>query len=88
MAETPKPIRLSAHARIQLARRGVDEKEIIEAIRHSEWQPAQSGRLECSRDFPFGREWNGKLYRTKQVRPIFVEEQDEIVVITVYSYYF
>jgi len=33
-------------------------------------------------------EWNGKLYATKQVRPIFVAEETEIVVITVYAYYF
>ncbi len=46
------------------------------------------GRLECHKDFPYGREWNGKFYKTKRVRPIFVEEADEIVVVTVYSYYF
>jgi hypothetical protein len=39
-------------------------------------------------DFAFGREWNGKVYQTKQIRPIFVEEADEILVITVYTYYF
>jgi hypothetical protein len=39
-------------------------------------------------NFPFGKEWNGKVYNTKQVRPIFVEEADEIVVVTVYTYYF
>jgi hypothetical protein len=30
--------------------------------------------------FPFGREWNKKTYANKEVRPIFVEEADEIVV--------
>ena len=83
-----KPIRPSGHARGQLARRGVSEDEMIEAIRTSSWQPAELGRLECRKDFPYGREWNGKFYKTKQVRPIFVEEADEIVVVTVYSYYF
>lgn len=51
-------------------------------------QAAELGRLECRRDFPYGRDWNGKFYDTKQVCPIFVEEADEIVVVTVYSYYF
>jgi hypothetical protein len=83
-----KPVRLSGHAYSQLARRGVSEEEVIEAIRTSSWQPAELGRLECRRDFPYGREWNGKFYRTKQVRPVFVEEADEIVIVTVYSYYF
>jgi hypothetical protein len=83
-----KPVRLSGHARGQLARRGISEDEVIEAIRTSSWQPAELGRLECRKDFPCQREWNGKFYKTKQVRPIFVEETDEIVVVTVYSYYF
>jgi hypothetical protein len=83
-----KPVRLSGHARGQLARRGISEDEGIEAIRTSSWQPAELGRLECRKDFSYEREWNGKFYKTKQVRPIFVEETDEIVVVTVYSYYF
>jgi hypothetical protein len=33
-------------------------------------------------------EWNKTFYQTKQVRPIFVEEDLEIVGITVYVYYF
>ena len=83
-----KPVRLSGHARQQLPYRGTTEEEIEEAIRSGEWAPAELGRLECRRDFPFGAEWNRKVYATKQVRPIFVEEADEIVVVTVYTYYF
>jgi hypothetical protein len=37
--------------------------------------------------FAFSREWNERVYATKEVRPIFVEEADEIVVVTVYTYY-
>lgn len=83
-----KPIRLSGHARSQLPFRGVTEEEIIETIRSEIWSPAELGRLECRKNFPFGKEWNKKVYATKQVRPIFVEEATEIVVITVYTYYF
>jgi hypothetical protein len=83
-----KPVRLSGHAYSQLARRGVSEEEVIEAIQTSSWELAELGRLECRKDYPYGREWNGRFYETKQVRPIFVEETDEIVVVTVYSYYF
>jgi hypothetical protein len=32
--------------------------------------------------------WNGRVSATKQVRPIFVEEAEAIVVVTVYVYYF
>lgn len=83
-----KPVRLSGHARENMRYRGATEQEIVEAIRTATWSPAQRGRLECRKDFAYGREWNNNFYATKQVRPIFVEEDDEIVVITVYVYYF
>jgi hypothetical protein len=82
-----KPIRLSVHARNYSARRGFTVAEVEEAIRTGGWVAAELGRMECRKVFPYNREWNGKLYATKEVRPIFVEESDEIVVVTVYTYY-
>ena len=84
---TTKPIRLSAHAQGYINQRGFTVAEVEDAIRTSPWQAAELGRIECRKGFPFGREWNGKVYATKQVRPVFVEESAEIVVITVYTYY-
>lgn len=83
-----KPIRFSGHAREQMHYRGATEQEVIEAIRTVSWMPAELGRLECRKDFAYGKEWNGKFYSTKQVRPIFVDEPEEIVVVTVYVYHF
>ena len=60
----------------------------MDAIRGIPWGPAEQGRMECRKNFIFGSDWNGKTYATKQVRPIFVEEADEILVVTVYVYYF
>jgi hypothetical protein len=85
---TTKPIRLSAHAQGYVNQRGFTATEVEDAIRTSPWQPAELGRIECRKNFPFGREWNGKAFPTKQVRPVFVEEATEIVVVTVYTYYF
>lgn len=82
-----KPIRLSDHARGYMARQGFTIAEVEEAIRTAPWGPAELGRLECRKDFTYGKEWNGKIYATKQVRPIFVEEESEIVVVTVYTYF-
>ncbi|MBI2466371.1 MAG: hypothetical protein HYV62_00875 [Candidatus Rokubacteria bacterium] len=64
------------------------EEEVGEALRTSSWGPAELGRLECRKDYRFEAVWNGVWYRTRQVRPIFVEEADEIVVVTVYVSYF
>ena len=83
-----KPIRFSKHALGYTAKRGFSVAEIEEAIRTSRWKPAELGRLECRKDFAYGRDWNGKVCSTKQVRPVFVENAKEIVVITVYTYYF
>ena len=83
-----KPIRLTKHALGYTASRGFTVTEVEEAISTGKWGVAELGRLDCRKDFPFGREWNGKINATKQVRPVFVEETNEIVVITVYTYYF
>ena len=83
-----KPIRLSGHALQQLQFRGVYLSEVVQAIETEPWSPAELGRFECRKDYRFTEDWNGKRYAIKQVRPIFVEEDSEIVVITVYSYFF
>jgi len=88
MKDVTKPIRLSPHAQEQLAFRGTTEEEIIETIQTSSWKSAELNRQECQKDFVYKQNWNNKYYKTKQVRPIFVEEQKEIIVITVYVYYF
>lgn len=85
---TTKPIRLSHHARGYLARRGFTEAEVGEAIRLSQWRSAHQGRWEASREFAYNSDWNGTYYASKRVRPIFVEEATEIIVVTVYTYFF
>jgi hypothetical protein len=80
-----KPIRLSAHALSYIRKRGFTVAEVEDTIRSGPWEPAELGRMECRKTFPFNREWNKKIYANKAVRPIFVEEADEIV--TVYTYY-
>jgi len=83
-----KPIRLSKHALDYATSRGFTVAEVEETIRTSSWSAAELGRLDCRKDFAFGKEWNGRFYTTKQVRSVFVGEAGEIVVITVYTYYF
>jgi hypothetical protein len=83
-----KPIRFSKHALGYTATRGFTVAEVEAVIRTCPWGKAGLGRLDCRKDFTYGRDWNGKVYAIKQVRPVFVEEPGEIVVITVYTYYF
>ena len=85
---TKKPIRLSQHALGYIARRGFTEAEVEETIRLGSWQPAQAGRSEAVQEFPYNNDWNGTFCTTKRVRPVFVEGATEIVVVTVYTYFF
>lgn len=60
------------HALRYISRRGFTIAEVEEAIHTVPWQRTELGRLDCRKDFPYGKEWNGKTYATKQVRPVFV----------------
>ena len=82
-----KAIRFSSHAPGRMRQRGAADEEVMETIRTAPWTDAERGRRECRKDFPFNREWNGRVYASKQIRPVFVEEAQEIVVVTVYVYY-
>ncbi len=86
--DADKPIRLSGHARGYLDRRGFTEAEVERTIRTNPWLPARHDRLEATMDFAYDDEWNGIRYAAKQVRAVFVSEPEEIVVITVYTYFF
>jgi hypothetical protein len=48
---------------------------------------AELGCITRRKIFAINREWNERVYAIKEVQPIFVEEADEIVVVTVYTYH-
>jgi hypothetical protein len=83
-----KPIRLTRHAKLQALDRGASEAEIRQAILEGSRESAKKGRALCRYNIPFDEYWGGKHYRIKQVAPVIKEEEDQIVVITVYTLYF
>ena len=83
-----KPIRFSKHAREQMVLRGATEHEVITTIRTGAVEPAKLGRLGFRRDFPFGILWGGRHYAIKQVLAIVVDRPEELVVVTVSTFYF
>jgi hypothetical protein len=83
-----KPIRFSKHARDQMALRGASEQEVITTIRTGTSAPAKLGRLGFRRDFSFDGVWGGRQYATKQLLTIVVDDPVELIVVTVYTFYF
>ena len=83
-----KKIRFTNHAREQARERGASEAEVRHAITKGSRQPAKNARELCRYNFPYDKDWQGRHYRIKQVAPVIKEETNEIVVITVYTFYF
>lgn len=69
--------------------RGAIEQEVIETIQTSEWKPALETKRQCRKAFPFNEPSpvNQQVYAFKTVQVIFVEEAEQIVVVTVIVYY-
>ena len=86
--DSQKPIRLTKHAHEQCHERGASEDEVREAIRSAEWEEAKGGRFMARLNLQYGQSWTGNIYPIKQVAPVFAIEESEIVVITVYTFYF
>ena len=61
---------------------------VRQAIVQGSRQPAKVGRELCRFNFAFGRLWQGRVYAIKQVAPVIAERPKEIVVVTVYTFFF
>lgn len=83
-----KHIRFTLHSLQRIAKRGTSEQEVIEAILNGIREPAKDNKIMCRLNIPYNDYWIETLYPIKQVAPVIVEEEREIVVITVYTFYF
>ena len=81
-------VQFHPHARERLEERGASEAEVEAAVQTGERIPARFGRTGFRRNFPFGGEWRGSSYATKQVEAYAVPEGDGWLVITVLTRYF
>lgn len=90
MTDTPlaKPVAFTAHARTRMQERGAREEDVREAIRIGQREPAQRGLVQYRLNLEFKREWDGRYYGVQQVVPVVAEEEDRLVVVTVYTFYF
>ena len=81
-------IRFHSHAQERMEERNATEDEVKLTIEEGESFPAKFGRTGFRRNFPFGGQWRGKSYRTKQIEAYAVQEGSDWVVVTVMTKYF
>lgn len=68
--------------------RGASHEEVKEAIVKGECAPAKKGRQAYRLNFQYDTLWGGRHYAIKQVMPVVKEEPEQMVVVTVYVFYF
>lgn len=69
--------------------RGASEEEVRTTVNSGQWESAKMGKFKTRHMFDFNSLalTNQKFYKYKTVEPIFADEQNEIVIITVKVYY-
>ncbi|MGB9715743.1 MAG: lipoprotein 17-related variable surface protein [Thermodesulfovibrionales bacterium] len=84
-----KLIRFSNRAETQMILRGAKKEEVETAIQSGRWKPAKLEKLMTKYCFEFNSisPINQKFYKYKIVEPIFADETNGIIVITVKVYY-
>ena len=83
-----KPIEFTQPALRRIRERGVTLESTRETIRAGQREIAQHGLASYRRNFDCNRIWDGRYHRTQQGLAVVAEEDDRLVVVTVYAFYF
>jgi hypothetical protein len=83
-----KEIVFTLHARQRMRERGASEDSVIAAINQGSKEPAQRGLFQSRLNMEYNDVWDGRYYGIQQIVPVIDEEENRIVVITVYVFYF
>jgi hypothetical protein len=84
-----KRITIPSHASERMLQRGATENEVREAITEGNRDVAKSGRFASRKTFEFNSisPINRKHYAFKTIEAIWIDEPEEIVVVTTKVYY-
>lgn len=79
----------SRHSETQMSLRGTDKEEVIKTIRDGIRETAKLNKFHSAHTFDFksNSPVNNKYYEFKTLDVIFVEENNQIIVVTVKVYY-
>ena len=76
-------INIDKHAKDRAEERGASEEEIYETIKTGTYAVAKGDRVAKEKIYKFNKELNGKFYREKLVKLIYIVERGVATVITV-----
>lgn len=82
-----KKINIEPHTLQRMEERGVEKAEVIEVIRNGKDFDVKYNRHGKYKIFDFNDEYLGKYYRHKRVEVIYIEEDEEVVTVTVMAFY-
>ena len=80
-------IKLIEHAKERVKQRGATSEEVKAVILNGEQIKAKRGRKAKEMIFEYKKKWLRKTYPQKKVQVIYVEEENQIIVITVKVFY-
>ena len=75
------------HARDRMRERGATEDEVMATLSKGTELRAAGGRKVKELVFSFNAVWQGKPYPQKKLRVIYMEQDNDIIAITVYTYF-
>ena len=78
---------IDPHTLERCEERGASVEEIEDTIVHGIIELANGNRKAKYKVYDFNKERNGKFYEQKRIKVVFVEEENEIVTVTVIVYY-
>ncbi len=79
---------IESHARDRMSERRATEAEVVATVAQGEMFSAKFNRVGFRRNFAYDGLWRGRLYATKQVEVLAVEEDGSWVAITVIVKFF
>ena len=79
--------RLTEHAKERAVERGTTQEEIQKVLTKGKETKAKEGRRGKEMVFEYRKDWLGKTYPQKKGKGIYIEEDNENIVITVKVYY-
>ena len=80
-------MRITRHTLARAEERGTNEAEISDVLASGFSIPAKYHKMGKAKVYQFAQERHGKRYAQKRVEVFYVQEADDLIVVTAYVFY-